>query len=63
VEHTAHLLAWVVQQELTLAEILRLPVYHPTLEEGIRTALRSLASELEVLKACLPEDQGDPPGD
>ncbi|MEY4512093.1 MAG: hypothetical protein RLZZ450_4215 [Pseudomonadota bacterium] len=63
VQHTAHLLAWVVQQELTLTEILRLPVYHPTLEEGIRTALRALGKELDVLKTCLPEDQGDPPGD
>jgi dihydrolipoamide dehydrogenase len=63
VEHTSHLLAWAVQQELTLAELLRMPVYHPTLEEGVRTALRALAKELDVLKTCLPEDQGDPPGD
>jgi dihydrolipoamide dehydrogenase len=62
VEHTAHLLAWAVQQELTITELLRMPVYHPTLEEGVRTALRGLAKELEVLKTCLPEDQGDPPG-
>jgi dihydrolipoamide dehydrogenase len=63
VEHTAHLLAWAVQQELTVAEVLRMPVYHPTLEEGIRTALRELGKELDVLRTCLPEDQGDPPGD
>ena len=63
VEHTAHLLAWAVQQELTVTEVLRMPVYHPTLEEGIRTALRELGKELDVLRTCLPEDQGDPPGD
>lgn len=62
VEHTAHLLAWAVQQRQPVSEILRMPVYHPTLEEGIRTALRALAKELDLLQDCLPEDQGDAAG-
>ncbi|MET0284344.1 MAG: dihydrolipoyl dehydrogenase [Polyangiales bacterium] len=45
-EHTAHLLAWSVQQELTIGDLLRLPYYHPTLEEGLRTALRDVAKRL-----------------
>jgi dihydrolipoamide dehydrogenase len=45
-EHTAHLLAWSVQQALTVADLLRLPFYHPTLEEGLRTALRDVAKQL-----------------
>lgn len=56
-EHLAHLLALVVQQSLTVRELLRLPFYHPVLEEGLRTALRDLASQLPAgvesdLAAC-----------
>ncbi|MFV0283900.1 MAG: dihydrolipoyl dehydrogenase [Castellaniella sp.] len=39
-EHVAHLLAWALQMELTVPQMLDLPFYHPTIEEGIRTALR-----------------------
>jgi dihydrolipoamide dehydrogenase len=63
VEHTAHLLAWAMQQALTIDEILRMPVYHPTIEEGIRTALRDLAQRLDVLSGCPPEDRSESPAD
>lgn len=62
VEHTAHLLAWAMQQRLTVSELLHMPVYHPTLEEGIRSALRGLARDLELIAECLPEDLGEGPG-
>lgn len=45
-EHMAHLLAWVVQQGLTVDQTLALPFYHPVLEEGLRTALRALHDAL-----------------
>lgn len=45
-EHLAHLLALAVQRKLTLRELLRMPFYHPVLEEGLRTALRDAASKL-----------------
>lgn len=45
-EHLAHLLAWVIQQGLTVDQALGLPFYHPTLEEGLRTALRDLRRQL-----------------
>ena len=45
-EHLAHLLALAVQCKLTVREILRMPFYHPVLEEGLRTALRDAASKL-----------------
>jgi dihydrolipoamide dehydrogenase len=48
VEHTAHLLAWVIQQGLTVDRTLELPFYHPVIEEGIRTALRDLAARLQL---------------
>jgi dihydrolipoamide dehydrogenase len=45
-EHLAHQLAWVTQLNVEVADILRLPFYHPNLEEGLRTALRQLAQQL-----------------
>lgn len=46
VEHTAHLLAWAIQAGISVPEALRMPFYHPVIEEGIRTALRDLADQL-----------------
>ena len=34
-EHLAHHLAWAMEQELTVYDMLELPFYHPTLEEGL----------------------------
>lgn len=45
-EHMAHLLALAIGQKLTAHDLLRMPFYHPTLEEGLRTALRSISREL-----------------
>ena len=45
-EHVAHLLAWALQMELTVPDMLNLPFYHPTIEEGIRTALRDAARHI-----------------
>jgi len=48
-EHMAHLLALAVDRQLTVADLLRMPFYHPVLEEGMRTALRDLARQLPRL--------------
>lgn len=45
-EHMAHLLAWMIAEEVTLDEILDKPYYHPTLEEGLRTALKHARRQL-----------------
>ncbi|MCL4765546.1 MAG: dihydrolipoyl dehydrogenase [Hyphomicrobiaceae bacterium] len=45
-EHIAHLLALAIGQKLTVHDLLRMPFYHPTLEEGLRTALRTIARQL-----------------
>ncbi len=47
-EHIGHLLAWAVQQKLTVAQMLAMPFYHPVVEEGLRTALQHLAKELAI---------------
>ncbi len=45
-EHMAHLLALAIERSLTVHDMLRMPFYHPVLEEGLRTALRDLAAQL-----------------
>jgi dihydrolipoamide dehydrogenase len=62
VEHTAHLLAWAIQDCATIPQLLDKPFYHPVFEEGIRTALRDLAKALEVAGMCPPQDRGSGPG-
>jgi dihydrolipoamide dehydrogenase len=46
-EHIAHLLAWSLQMGLTVDAMLDMPFYHPVVEEGLRTALRSAAEKLD----------------
>jgi dihydrolipoamide dehydrogenase len=45
-EHMAHVLALAIERELSVQELLRLPFYHPVLEEGMRGALRDLSAQL-----------------
>lgn len=45
-ENMAHLLAWAIQAGLTVDDALSMPFYHPVLEEGLRTALRDLSSQI-----------------
>lgn len=45
-ENLGHLLAWCIQQNLTVADLLRMPFYHPTIEEGVQGALYDLRRKL-----------------
>lgn len=45
-EHLAHLLSWIIAENLTIDEILAKPFYHPTLEEGLRSALKDARRHL-----------------
>jgi len=45
-EHLGHLLAWALQQNMTVHDMLAMPFYHPVIEEGLRTALRDAAAQL-----------------
>ncbi|QEQ95428.1 dihydrolipoyl dehydrogenase [Neptunomonas concharum] len=47
-EHLAHLLAWAVQQHMTVDQALNMPFYHPVIEEGLRSALRDLSKKLNI---------------
>ncbi|MCU6453165.1 dihydrolipoyl dehydrogenase [Sphingomonas sp. A2-49] len=58
-EHIAHLLTLAITQRMTATELLRLPFYHPTLEEGLKPALRQICHSVH---APIPVDSGDPAG-
>lgn len=45
-EHLAHLLAWAIQGGATVYDLLKMPFYHPTLEEAVRGGLQELARDL-----------------
>ena len=45
-EHMAQLLALAIECQLTVGELLRMPFYHPVFEEGVRAALKKIASQL-----------------
>lgn len=47
-EHLAHMLAWAIQKKMTVFDVLEMPYYHPTVQEGMRTALRSLAKQTKA---------------
>lgn len=46
-EHLAHLISWCIASKMNVFDALSLPFYHPVLEEGLRTALRSLTKKVE----------------
>jgi dihydrolipoamide dehydrogenase len=60
-DHTAHLFAWAVERGETADALLPLPIYHPTFEEGLKSALREIC---ETVKSPDLEEVDDvaPPG-
>ncbi len=60
-EHLGHLLAWVIQQKMTATQVLQLPFYHPTIEEGLKDALRMVCAATPI---PIPDNQdtGSPAG-
>lgn len=45
-EHMAHLICWMIQQKAILEDLLDQAFYHPTLEEGLRTAFKHARRQL-----------------
>ena len=60
-EHLAHMLTWAIQQRQTATQLLQMPFYHPTIEEGLKDALRAICKATPL---ALPEnrDAGSPSG-
>ena len=61
-EHLAHLLSWAHQKRMTVSEMLEMPYYHPVIEEGLRTALRDLNTQLNVAPAMVKRCMDCGPG-
>lgn len=52
-EHMVHTLGLAISERLTVHQVLRMPFYHPVLEEGLRSALRELAKQFPCEKSDL----------
>ena len=47
-ENLAHLLAWSIQQGLSVQDLLKMPFYHPVIEEALQAALYDALGKLDV---------------
>jgi dihydrolipoamide dehydrogenase len=47
-ENLAHLLCWCIEQDLTVGQLLRMPFYHPVIEEALQAALYDLYAKVEA---------------
>jgi len=59
-EHLGHLIAWSIQQQQTVHDILKMPFYHPVIEEGLRSAVSDIAKALPTRLTpteIIPQDE------
>ncbi len=54
-ENLAHLLCWGIEQGLTVGRLLRMPFYHPVIEEALQAALYDLYGKIETKNEGLTE--------
>lgn len=47
-ENLGHLLAWSIQQGMTVGETLQMPFYHPVIEEALQAALYDLYGKIDM---------------
>ena len=47
-EHLAHLVCWSIEQGLTVFDMLKMPFYHPVIEEALQAALYNVLPDLDV---------------
>ncbi|MDT8281673.1 MAG: dihydrolipoyl dehydrogenase [Gammaproteobacteria bacterium] len=47
-ENLAHLIAWSIQSGMTVFDMLKMPFYHPVIEEALQGALYSVLSQLDI---------------
>ncbi|MEJ1385527.1 MAG: dihydrolipoyl dehydrogenase [Candidatus Sedimenticola sp. (ex Thyasira tokunagai)] len=55
-ENLAHLLAWCIQQKMTVGQLLQMPFYHPVIEEALQAALYDLYHKVDTKnEGAIPE--------
>lgn len=47
-ENLGHLLAWCIQENMTVGQLLQMPFYHPVIEEALQAALYDLYSKVDA---------------
>jgi len=47
-EHLGHLLAWSIEQDMTVGKVLRMPFYHPVIEGALKAALSDLYAKIDT---------------
>lgn len=55
-EHIGHLITWAISRGETATSVLTLPFYHPTFEEGLKSALRAICAQVHT---PLPRDRDE----
>ena len=50
-ENLGHLLAWCIQMEMTIGQMLQMPFYHPVMEEALQAALNNVYHKIEAKNA------------
>ena len=53
-ENLAHLLCWAIEMNLDVFDLLKMPFYHPVMEEALQAALYDLKSKLEFEETHWP---------
>ncbi|TVV73334.1 dihydrolipoyl dehydrogenase [Sphingomonas solaris] len=57
-DHLGHLLAWSIESGATAGDLLARPFYHPTLEEGLKPALRAICAQVGVKLPAGSDEEG-----
>ena len=47
-EYIGHILATAITNNITVKQLLNTPFYHPTILEGLRTALRDVQHKMSI---------------
>jgi dihydrolipoamide dehydrogenase len=47
-ENLAHLIAWSIQNGMTVFDMLKMPFYHPVIEEALQAALYNVLPQLDI---------------
>jgi dihydrolipoamide dehydrogenase len=47
-EHLGHLVAWAIEQRMTVGDMLRMPFYHPVIEGALKAALSQLHEKVDA---------------